>query len=279
MQCEQIQLHAEVETHHWWFTARRAIVHRLLHQVIAPGTPPLPLVIDVGCGTGANLAQLAHDYRCLGIDTSADAVNLARLRFPGVDFQQGFAPQDLGAATAQASAWLLMDVLEHVPDDFLLLSQLLAAASPGAHFLVTVPADLRLWSRHDESFGHYRRYDRQRFTRLWEGLPVTTRLVSHFNTRLFPVVRTVRAVNRWRGETLGTSGTDFQMPPWVLNELLRSWFAGESRRLVRALDGHGPGYSHGVSLVAVLRREAGELEPRTKPIDLPADRYDPRPIS
>ena len=41
-----------------------------------------------------------------------------------------------------------------------MLSGLLAAAAPGAYFLLTVPADESLWSEHDESFGHYRRYDR-----------------------------------------------------------------------------------------------------------------------
>ena len=43
-----------------------------------------------------------------------------------------------------------------------MLSELLAAASPGCYFLLTVPADPSLWSEHDESFGHYRRYDRAR---------------------------------------------------------------------------------------------------------------------
>ena len=82
---------------------------------------------------------------------------------------------------------LLMDVLEHVPDDFKFLSELLAASAPGAEFLVTVPANPSFWSAHDESNGHYRRYDMDRFRAGVGGLPVTTLLLSHFNARLYPI--------------------------------------------------------------------------------------------
>ena len=160
MQTEQFQLHATYEERHWWFVARRQIVRRLVAAVLPPGRDSL--ILDVGCGTGANIADLASAYPCIGIDTSAEAIELARGRFPGVQFQVGVAPEDVGPAMQQVHLVTLMDVMEHVPDDFLLLSRLVAASSPGTHFLVTVPADNALWGSHDESFGHYRRYDRAR---------------------------------------------------------------------------------------------------------------------
>ena len=110
------------------------------------GTPSSSLIVDVGCGTGGNLAALGRRYRCVGIDTSVEAVELAQRRFPQVQFIAGRAPQDLGELAAQAQLFLLTDVLEHVPDDYVMLSELLAAACPGSHFLVTVPADESLWS-------------------------------------------------------------------------------------------------------------------------------------
>ena len=69
-----------------------------------------------------------------------------------------------------------------------LFSELLAAARPGTYFLLTVPADQGLWSEHDKSFGHYRRYDLHRFEQIWQGLPVTPLLASYYNTRLYPGV-------------------------------------------------------------------------------------------
>ncbi|MBI1902135.1 MAG: class I SAM-dependent methyltransferase [Planctomycetia bacterium] len=298
MQSAQFQLHAQIEERHWWFLGRRDILRAVVREVVPPlrrggrggcegatahemsdtcaslrASSPRPLVVDIGCGTGANLAALADDYDCLGIDTSGDAIRLARKRFPNVRFVEGEAPGDLGPAAAQAKLFLLTDVMEHVPDDFELLSRLLAAASPGAYFLVTVPADMALWSAHDVSFGHYRRYTAKRFAQVWEGLPVETRLLSHFNSRLYPVVRAIRAWNRRREKTSGAAGTDFSLPSAPVNWALRWFFAGESRALLRQLQKgeRKPAYRRGVSLIALLERQPGAVAVRHKPAGIEPD--------
>ncbi len=164
---------------------------------------------------------------------------------------------------SRASLVLLTDVLEHVPDDFSLFSSLLAATRPGTYFLVTVPADASLWSRHDESFGHYRRYDAERFARVWQGLPATCLLASHYNTRLYPAVKLVRWWNRRHGEAHGAAGTDFSMPLAPVNRCLEWILADESRRLLSLVSGRRhDGYDQGVSLIALLRREAGDCPER-----------------
>jgi SAM-dependent methyltransferase len=274
MQSAQFQLHARVEDSHWWFAGRRRIMRELVRQVLPASGQAT--VVDVGCGTGANIAAMAADYPCVGIDPSREAIELARSRFPGTRFLCGRAPDDLGGAMREARLVLLMDVLEHVPDDFAFLSELLAASTPGTHFLITVPANPSFWSEHDESNGHYRRYDPDRLRRVWAGLPITTRLLSHFNARLYPVVRAVRAWSRWRGRATGMAGTDLSLPGPPVNAALESIFAGEGRVLTDLLGGRRRrGYAAGVSLVALIRREVGEIVPRNKPDDVPPDLYDP----
>jgi SAM-dependent methyltransferase len=270
MQQEQFQLHSAIEDAHWWFVARRRIMRRLVHRVLPPSLQTT--IVDVGCGTGANIAALAGEYRCLGIDTSREAISLAAARFPGVEFRAGRAPEDLGLWMEQARLVMMMDVLEHVPDDHAFLSEMLSAASPGAFFLLTVPADPELWSEHDESFGHYRRYDIKRFARLWQGMPVETHLLSYFNSRLYPLVKFIRRRNRRRGRASGTAGTDFNIPSAWKNWILTRIFAGEAATLARLLDGAGKppkhgGYSAGVSLVALLRREPGPVPVRPETAD------------
>lgn len=278
MQSEQFLLHADIEERHWWFVGRRRIMRRLLANVLPPSTGAT--VVDVGCGTGANIASLAADYDCVGIDTSAQAIELARPRFPKVRFLCGLAPRDLGDVAARAGAFLLMDVLEHVEDDFRMLSELLAAASPGAIFLITVPADEALWSEHDESFGHLRRYDRRRFEQLWAGLPVTALLSSYYNTRLYPLIRWIRTRNRRRGRSAGRAGTDFWIPARPLNRLLEATLAGEARSLVAQLSARQPrGCDFGASLVALLRREKGPISVHSKSRDSEAGCTDQAPLS
>ena len=270
MQPAQFHLHADIEDRHWWFVARRQIMRCLVEVVLPPS--PGATVVDVGCGTGASLAALAGDYDCVGIDTSAEAIDRARARFPQLRFLVGRAPEDLGEIAGRARLFLLMDVLEHVPDDFAMLSELLSAMTPGGYLLLTVPADDSLWSEHDESFGHFRRYDLKRLARLWKGLAVTPLLLSYFNARLLPLVRMVRAVSRLRGRAAGRSGSDFWLPTPPANAALRAAFAGEARRLLATLDGRCHGYTAGASLVAVLRREEGPIATRSKPADLAPDR-------
>ena len=256
MRAEQFDLHADIEDRHWWFVGRRRIMSRLLREVLPPS--PDTTVVDIGCGAGGNLAAIARDYRCVGIDPSGHAIDLARRRFPGVGFVHGFAPRDLVAEMASARAVLLMDVLEHVEDDRRLLSDVVAATPAGAVLLLTVPADAALWGPHDEVFGHFRRYDLAGFGRLWAGLPVGEMLVSYYNSRLYRAVRAVRAMGRLRGRALGHAGTDFRMPAPPLNAALTRVFAGEADRLVEALHQRRRGFARGVSLIALLRRQPAD---------------------
>jgi SAM-dependent methyltransferase len=275
MQFAQFHLHAQIEERHWWFIARRRILTEVVQGVLPP-SPRASTIVDVGCGTGANLAGLADRYDCVGIDTSAEAIRLARSRFPAVKFIHGMAPRDLGEIMDRAAVVMLCDVLEHVPDDFELFSELLAAARPGAYFLLTVPADRSLWSEHDRAFGHYRRYSAPRLAEIWQGLPVEPIFVSHFNARLYPLVKAVRTWNRLRRRAAGEAGTDFRMPSRAVNRALARCFAGEWHRLARLARGESVSpYRRGVSLMALVRREAGLVEPRTRPGHVAVDDFDP----
>jgi SAM-dependent methyltransferase len=255
MQTEQFQLHAEIEHRHWWFVARRAIVRRLVEAILPAHSGHT--VVDVGCGTGANIAALADGYRTIGIDASVEAIALAKKRFPQVEFQSGFAPDSISEAYSQADLVMLNDVMEHVADDYQLLESLVRAAKPGCYFLITVPADMALWSPHDVAFGHYRRYDLTRFRKTWADLPVKELLATPFNTRLYPLVRWIRQRNRKRDASSGAAGTDFRIPAWPLNWVLQKVFQSESNRLLRGL-GHANSNRNrkrcGVSLLTILQR-------------------------
>lgn len=274
MQDEQFQLHAEIEDRHWWFLGRRKILCDLTAALPSAGNERL--IVDVGCGTGANAAALEGLGRVVGVDPSAAAIAHAQQRFGQVEFRQGFAPQAVADLLPTTDVLLLADVIEHVSDDFEFLSRLLQPLPPGAHVLLTTPADPRLWSTHDESFGHYRRYERDRLQAVWAGLPVRERLLSGCNVRLAPIVRCVRWLAQQRGQSAGAAGTDFSVPRTWLNRGLQTIFGGESGRLVRCLAEQSRPYPSGVSWVAVLERLPGQVQVRTRPVAVPADVHVPR---
>jgi 2-polyprenyl-3-methyl-5-hydroxy-6-metoxy-1,4-benzoquinol methylase len=194
MKPELFRLHAELEDSHWWFVARRRIIRTVLNELLSHRENAS--VIDVGCGTGGNIAAFSDGFDCVGIDPVTDAIRFARDRYAGTRFICGIAPTDLEGLAAAADAFLLLDVLEHIEDDRAMLSSLVAAARPGAMFIITVPANPELWSEHDVAFGHYRRYTKSTLPGVWSGLPVRPRLLSYFNARLYPLVWIARAAGR-----------------------------------------------------------------------------------
>jgi hypothetical protein len=193
-----------------------------------------------------------------------------------VTFIEGSDPALLAPHVRLPCAVLLNDVLEHVPDDFRLFSELLAILPPGAFLVITVPAEEALWSPHDVGLSHYRRYEVARLRRVWEGLPVRELVLSGLNARLYPLARLRRA--RTASKRPPDQGTlsDFWVPPGPFNRILGAVFASERVRIVRALrQGQGPIFRRGVSLLAVLERSPGAVAPRVRPEDEAPDSHQP----
>ena len=257
----QFEAHQSHEESHWWFTARREIILSLAARLLKGERRPF--VLDVGCGTGCTVAELSKRYEAVGIDASADAVRRAKLRYPDCEFLHGTIPHDAKHVLDKVKLVTLMDVLEHVEDDYGLLSSIVNAVAEGTSLLITVPADMTLWSEHDVALGHYRRYDPRRLAALWCGLPVECLLLAPLNKRLEPAVRFVRTITPKWMSSRGAAGTDLKMPPAYVNHLLHSVFASEKPTLLSRLDRCDIDWdATGVSLVAVIRKATGSSPPR-----------------
>ncbi|MCA9529082.1 MAG: methyltransferase domain-containing protein [Myxococcales bacterium] len=149
------------ERRHPWEVARARHFLRAWDALpIARGRVPVE-VLDVGAGDAWFAAQLeAHAGRagagahitCVDAEyTDADLRSLRRahsaLRF------------DREVADRVADALFLLDVLEHVPNDYAFLRGLVRDhVRPGGYVLISVPAWPALYSAHDAFLRHYRRY-------------------------------------------------------------------------------------------------------------------------
>ena len=179
-----------MEDAHWWFAARRQILQPLIRAAMVGCEGDR--IVDIGCGTGGSTAALSEDFNCLGIDHSELAIGAAKIKYPDRKFIQGKMPEDLWETADSTALYLLMDVLEHIETADSFLADVVSLTRPGGHILVTVPAKPILWSEHDVSAGHVRRYEMDSLAKLWQNLPVKMRVISYFNTRLYPVIWAIR---------------------------------------------------------------------------------------
>src|SRR4051812_40704167 len=70
----------EVEDAHWWYAGRRRIIASFLQQICAELQTPRPQILDIGCGTGANLELLEKFGQVEGVDISHEALAYCRER-------------------------------------------------------------------------------------------------------------------------------------------------------------------------------------------------------
>lgn len=143
------------ESTHWWFIQRNALLLWVITQHI--GT--FRTFLEIGCGTGFVLSAIRDAYPAAtltGTEYYAEGLAFAQQRLPQVHLAQ------LDAQTMQDEAAYdvvgAFDVLEHIPDDQLVLHNIARALTPRGYVMITVPQHRWLWSYADTYAMHERRY-------------------------------------------------------------------------------------------------------------------------
>ncbi|HEY5283664.1 MAG TPA: methyltransferase domain-containing protein [Polyangia bacterium] len=140
---------------HPWEQSRARFFRRQLAPYLHPGLR----VLDIGAGDGYLAASFLPHLRPGGevvcFDTGYSDEHLARF--------SGAAPAGLSFTrdrpASRFDGVLLLDVLEHVPDDRAFLASIVGdLLAPGGLLLANVPAYPSLFTRHDVDLGHHRRY-------------------------------------------------------------------------------------------------------------------------
>lgn len=190
-----------IEPWHFWFVSRRELVTTLLRRELQPGDT----LLDVGCGTGANLALAGDGVRRLGVDIHIEELTRGML--------QGDA-MSLPLRASSVDVVLALDVLEHVDDDAM-LAEVARVMRDGGRLIATVPAVRALWSVRDEAAGHRRRYSRATLRELLARHGFRVRELRGFQFVLLPLV----LLSRLRRKSVSARDLE-DMPPRWLNRLL-----------------------------------------------------------
>jgi SAM-dependent methyltransferase len=144
----------EFERRHFWWRVRRGIVVKLVENHAAGRRLR---VLDVGCGSGVTLHQLALTHQVLGIEPDQHAVAASQVAgqiLVGKVETMEFAQSSFDVV-------LMLDVLEHLDEPREVLRKIRTWAAPSALLIATVPAYGWMWTTHDDRNHHRKRYTRR----------------------------------------------------------------------------------------------------------------------
>ena len=263
MNPEEYERMHELETNYWWFVGRRALVAQLLERTVARLQTPTPQLVDIGCGTGANLPMLRHavgNGQVFGLDFSPLALQFAREELgesgdaAGVHLSQGDALA-LPLRDGCADIVTMLDVLEHLRDDSAALDEVRRVLKPGGALVLSVPAYQHLWSAHDEALHHFRRYEKSGLECVLRRAGFTSLRVSFAMSLMPPLAwfwrRFVLPFGPSRPKNAQRHSQGATLPPvptWA-NQLLVRYVAAEGRVLAKRP------LRFGTSLVVVAFRD------------------------
>jgi len=248
----------EVEGSHWWFVGRRAILESFLRDIVKrfesrlkaaaskepakAGTQNALRLLDVGCGTGANLEMLAQFGEAEGVDVSDDA--LAFCRRKGLKAQKGLA-EKLPYGDETFDITTALDVVEHLDDDVAGLKEMLRVTKRGGYSLVFVPAFMWLWGVQDDVSNHRIRYTKRQIVERLRRAGFEIERATYANWTFFAPILAGRSLMKITGVR---PQSENNINVSALNGLFGKLFAAERFWLKNF------NFPFGVSIIVVARR-------------------------
>ncbi|CAN5602160.1 class I SAM-dependent methyltransferase [soil metagenome] len=197
-----------VEDSHWWFVGRRAILESFLKTIVDNVSSTLASldsdksvrspfrILDVGCGTGANLEMLAQFGSAEGVDVSDDALEFCRRK--GLTVQKGLA-ETLPYEDEAFDITTALDVIEHLDDDIAGLKEMHRVTKTGGYSLIFVPAFMWLWGVQDDISNHRIRYTKKQIVDRLETAGYTVERATYANFTFFAPILGGRTIMKLTG--------------------------------------------------------------------------------
>lgn len=237
----------EVEGSHWWFVGRRAILENFLKSISDKIRDPLvPIrILDVGCGTGANLEMLSQFGTAEGVDVSDDALEFCRQK--GLNAQKGLA-ETLPFADETFDLTTALDVVEHLDDDIAGLKEMYRVTKKSGYSLIFVPAFMWLWGVQDDISNHRIRYTKTQIVERLEKAGYKIERATYANWTFFAPILAGRTLMKLTG-IKPVSENNVNVP--ALNGVFGKLFGAE-RFWLKNFD-----FPFGVSIVIVAKKTDG----------------------
>lgn len=234
---------AEMEKKYWWHVGRIKIIGTYLKKA-ADGKDSLR-VLNVGCGTGGAVEVLEQYGKVDNVDVSDDAIKY--MKKSGYKDVKKVDSIKLPYKDNTFDIVGAFDVLEHIDNDTEALKEWNRVLKKDGSLVLTVPAYQWLWTDHDVSLHHYRRYTRKELRRKSTEARLNPVKVSYAIVFSLPLVVMFRFINKFSNRSMDSESSYVALPGFV-NKFF-SWFLFAEAFMHRYIN-----FIAGTSVIGVLQK-------------------------
>jgi SAM-dependent methyltransferase len=236
------KIHYKNQNKHWWFTVKKKIILQLIRSHLQQSNGIK--ILDVGCGTGLMLNELSKFGTVYGLDSSEEAKEFCKEIFQG-EVKIGSLPNKFPYEENSFDLIVALDVIEHISEDINTIKILYNALKHGGILIITVPANMKLWSQFDIINGHIKRYNINEIKDLMISTGFKLEKISYYNSILFPIAYLVRKFNNRHKSNVYK---EIEVPNYFINVIFKYIFMIELY-LLRKIN-----FKFGVSILSVGKK-------------------------
>jgi len=234
---------AQHEQSYWWHVGRLEIIQTYLKHVSRNKSNSA--ILNIGCGTGGTIGTLEQFGDVDNVDTSDDAIAFVKAR----GYKNIIKIDDIALPFEDKTYDIVgaFDVLEHIEDHERALSEWKRVLKDDGAIVITVPAYQWLWSEHDISLHHRRRYTVRSLMAVAAEAGLRPERKSYAIGFSLPLVAGFRFARKATGRK-GDPETSYVPVPRVINEIFTTLLKIEAKiHNVASLPA-------GTSVIAILRK-------------------------
>lgn len=234
---------AEREQTYWWHLGRLRIIETYIRK--AQNNKKNLKVMNIGCGTGGTIDMLETFGVVDNVDISDEAIKFMK----GRGYKRITKVNDIHLPFKDKSYDLVgaFDVLEHIDDQMAALKEWKRILKDDGAIVITVPAYQWLWTDHDISLHHKRRYTTKRLTEVAKQVGLKAERKSYAIVFSLPLVAGFRFINKALGRKADSETSYVDVPKWVNTAFTKLLYAESKMHNIMP-------FPLGTSVVTILRK-------------------------